>query len=107
MTRIVPSRHWDFEGEVDPVKGPKGDTAFLKDNYRFMQIGSIFRTPKARFSEKQIRDGAKKAGFAVEVTIDGPWWKVKAVGKLPRQAPVKPKQDFYLGAGKKYPDILL
>ena len=98
-----PDRHWSFEGETDPQKGPKGDTAFLKDNYKFMTTGSIFRTPRARFSHKQIHDGARKAGFVVDITEEGPWLKVKAIRKLPPATSSAPKKpSFYLGAGKVY-----
>ena len=105
MTRIVPNKHWAFEDEVDPIKGAKGDTQFLKDNYRFMETGSVFRTPKARFTEKQIRAGATKAGFVVRIDAEGPWWKVTAVGKIQRKAPAAQKPLVYLGAGKKYPRL--
>jgi hypothetical protein len=79
---IVPNRHWAFEDETDPIKGKKGDTDFLKENYKFSAIGSIFRTPKARFTPKQIRAGATKAGFNVQITEEGPWNKVLVIGKL-------------------------
>jgi hypothetical protein len=99
-----PDQEW-LETTLHPTKGPKGDTAFLYENYKFSTIGSIFRTPKARFTESQIRDGATKAGWAVRVDVEGLWHKVTVTGKLPRQVPAKPKQDFYLGAGKKYPPV--
>jgi hypothetical protein len=106
MAHIVPSRHWDFEDEVDPIKGPKGDTAFLRDNYKLMTTGSIFRTPAARFTHAQIHAGAKKAGFVVEINQEGPWLRVKVVGKLPKEPVAAKKQTEYFGAGKVYPDIL-
>lgn len=70
-----------FEDETDPHKGPKGDTAFLKDNYRMMSVGSSFRTVKARFSLKQIQAGAKRAGFVVRIDDESPWLKVTIIGK--------------------------
>ena len=99
--------------DVHPTKGPRGDTAFLKENYKYMTIGSIFRTPSARFSQAQIHAGAKKAGFIVEITTEGPWAKVKAIGKIgpkpptrnwpkitieasqPKPAPTKPELDIF------------
>ena len=100
------NRHWSFEGTTDALRGPKGDTAFLKDNYRLMgAIGGIFRTPKARFSRKQIHAGATKAGFIVRVDEDGLWNKVTVIGKIP-PAPRKPEKPMvYLGAGKNYPPL--
>lgn len=76
---------WDADDQVHPTKGPKGDTAFLKDNYKMMSIGGIFRTPKARFSHKQIHAGATKAGFIVDIQEEGPWLRVKITGKSPRK----------------------
>ena len=57
---------WD-DDRIDPMKGPKGDTAFLRDNYKFLGIGGVFRTVKARFSPAMIHAGAKRAGFIVEL----------------------------------------
>jgi|ERR1019366_2775758 hypothetical protein len=102
------TRHWHFEDETDPLKGPKGNTAFLKDNYKLMGIGGIFRTPKARFSHTQIHAGATEAGFTVRIDEEGPWLKVTVIGKLSLKTPTPKKQEFYTGAGKVYtqaPDI--
>ena len=98
---------WKFD-EIDPLKGPKGDTAFLKDNYKTMSINSSFRTPKARFTPRQIHAGATKARFIVRIDDETPWLKVTVTGKIPiksRQPPKTPKTpDFYLGASKVYPE---
>jgi|SRR5579863_2590221 len=105
----------DFkDDEVHPTKGPKGDTAFLKDNYKLMGIGCSFRTVKARFSPGQIQDAARKAGYEIEIIDETPWLKVKIVGKARPQSRSKPKSKpsdsedlkdpgFYTGAGKQYP----
>lgn len=97
------TREWDADDQIHATKGPKGDTAFLKDNYKTMSIGSIFRTPKARFTPKQIHAGAAKAGFLVRIDQEGPWNKVTVTGKLPATPPTPKKQDSYTGAGKVYP----
>jgi hypothetical protein len=99
------NRYWHFDGETDPIKGAKGDTAFLRDNYKTMSIGSIFRTPKARFTPKQIQAGAKKAGFVVRVDQEGPWLKVTVTRRLPSKPAAPKKQDSYTGAGKVYPSV--
>jgi hypothetical protein len=78
------SKGWQFEGETDPHKGPKGDTAFLKDNYKTMAIGGSFRTVKARFSVRQIHAGARKAGFVVQIDDESPWLKITVISRLPK-----------------------
>ena len=104
------SQEWGNDN-VDPLKGPKGDTAFLRSNYKFSTIGSIFRTPKKRFTPRHIHDGAKKAGFIVRVDDEAPWWKVTVTARIPPErkspSPAPPKQDFYHGAGKQYPPLEL
>jgi hypothetical protein len=99
---LVQNRHWHFDNETDPLKGPKESTAFLKGNYKLMGIGGIFRTPKARFTPKQIHAGAIEAGFTVRIDEEGPWLKVTVIGKLPLKTPTPKKQDSYTGAGKVY-----
>ena len=94
---------WDDDG-IDPLRGPRGDTAFLKENYRCMEIGGVFRTPSARFSHAKIHAGARKAGFIVEIVNEGPWAKVTVVGKLPPACLSLKKPKIYLGAGKEYPN---
>ena len=80
-------RDQDFQdGNTHPTKGPKGDTAFLRSNYKFMAVGGVFRTVKAQFPPATIHAEAEKAGWRVEVTEDGPWLKVKVVGKALRKA---------------------
>jgi hypothetical protein len=102
---MVNNAHFGFGKELHPTKGPKGDTAFLTENYKYLGIGGIFRTPKARFSPKQIHAGAKKAGAIVEIKEEGPWLRVKMTGKIP-PPPRKPaKPDFYFGAGQVYPKV--
>ena len=76
---------WD--DETHPTKGQKGDTAFLRDNYKFCTVGSIFRTPKARFTHDQIHAGAAKAGWVVRIDEDGPWLKVVVTGKTVATGP--------------------
>jgi hypothetical protein len=71
-------------------------------------IGGVFRTPSARFSPAQIHAGAKRAGFIVEITNEGPWAKVKVIGKIPparltRRSPEPP--NVYFGAGKDYSTV--
>jgi hypothetical protein len=79
------SRDQDFQGaSVDPLKGPKGDTDFLRLNYKLMAPGGVFRTVKAKFSPEKIHAEAEKAGWRVEVTEDGSWLKVTAMGKVGR-----------------------
>jgi hypothetical protein len=75
------ARECEKDTNVHATKGPKGDTAFLRGNYKIMGVGGIFRTPKARFSARLIQAGAKKAGFVVRITEEGPWWRVAIVGK--------------------------
>lgn len=94
----------DFEKAIDPLKGPKGDTAFLKSNYQTMSVGSFFRTVKAQFSPKQIKAGAKQAGFGVSIQSDGPWLKVTVTKRLP-SVPATKKSGIYAGAGKAYPRV--
>lgn len=76
---------WEDDTNVHATKGPKGDTQFLRQNYTLMGVGGIFRTPKARFSHKQIHAGATKAGFIVDIQEEGPWLRVKITGKAPRK----------------------
>jgi hypothetical protein len=71
---------------IDPLKGPKGDTAFLRLNYKFMAPGGVFRTPKAKFPPATIHAEAEKAGWRVKVTDEDPWLKVTVVGKALRKA---------------------
>ena len=97
------TREWDEDDQVHPTKGVKGNIVFLKDNYKTMGIGGIFRTPKARFSHAQIHAGAKKAGFTVRIDEEGPWYKVTVIGKLPLKTTLIKKPDSYTGAGKVYP----
>ena len=78
------SHDWEDDA-IDPLRGPKGDTAFLRSNYKFMAVGGVFRTPKAKFPPAAIHAEAAKAGWCVEVTEDGPWLKVKVVGKVPAE----------------------
>lgn len=77
MTRR--SAAWD-DDNIHPIKGPKGDTAFLRGNYKISTIGSVFRTPKAKFSPTTIHAEAEKAGWDVRVDEDGPWLKVVITG---------------------------
>ena len=97
------TREWDADDQIHATKGPKGDTAFLKENYKMMSIGGSFRTVKARFPPRLIRDGAKRAGFVVEIKDEDPWLKVTVIGKIPSKPPAPKKQDVYAGAGKVYP----
>lgn len=79
----MPRRNTDWEyDDVDPLEGPKGDTAFLRTNYKMMGIGSSFKTVKSRFSADLIKKEALKVGFVVDVKDETPWWKVTVVGKL-------------------------
>ena len=71
---------WDDDG-IHPAKGSKGDTAFLRDNYKFSTVGSVFRTPKARFPPATIHAEAAKAGWIVQITDEDPWLRVKVLGK--------------------------
>ncbi len=80
------SAAWDDDG-IHPAQGSKGDTAFLRDNYKFCTVGSVFRTPKARFTRGQIHAGAEKAGWAVRIDEDGPWLKVVVTGKMVAPGP--------------------
>ena len=90
---LIQNKDWCFEGETDPLKGPKGDTAFLKDNYRLLGPGGVFRTPKARFSPAQIHAGARKAGFIVQITEEGPWNKVTVLRRLSPAPKTKDQQQ--------------
>lgn len=72
---------------IDPLKGPKGDTAFLRSNYKFMTVGGVFRTVKAKFLPTTIHAEAEKAGWRVKVTDEDPWLKVTVVGKALRRNP--------------------
>jgi hypothetical protein len=87
---------------VDPLKGPKGDTAFLKSNYKLMAVGGVFRTPKARFTHAQVHAGAKDAGWVVGIREEGPWLRVQVIGKAPHPTQVNKGLSVYLGAGKSY-----
>jgi hypothetical protein len=96
-------RNTDWDGDrVDPIRGSNRPTEFFKSNFKMMGVGSIFRTPKAKFSPKTIHTEAKKAGFVVRVDQEGPWLKVTVTGKIPPQKPTPKKQDSYTGAGKVY-----
>ena len=77
---------WDDDG-IHPAKGSKGDKAFLRDNYKFSTVGSVFRTPKARFTHGQIHAGAEKAGWVVRIDEDGPWLKVVVTEKAVSHSP--------------------
>jgi hypothetical protein len=90
------------EDDVDPLNGPKGDTAFLQSNYKLMAVGGVFHTPKARFTQTQIRTGANKAGFAVKIKEEGPWLRVQVTGKAQRPAQTERGPAVYTGAGKVY-----
>jgi len=93
----------DFEDNgTDPLKGPKGDAAFLKSNYQTMSVGSFFRTVKAQFSPAQIKAGAKQAGFVVRIDDESPWLKVTVTKRLSLDKATK-KLGIYEGAGKAYP----
>ena len=70
------------DDEIDPARGPKGDTTFLRSNYKFMAVGGVFRTVKAQFPPATIHAEAEKAGWRVEVTEDGPWLRVKVLGRV-------------------------
>ena len=94
----------DFEKAVDPLKGLKGDTAFLKSNYQTMSVGSFFRTVKAQFSPAQIKAGAKQAGFEVRIDDESPWLRVTVTKRLP-SVPATKKSGIYAGAGKAYPKV--
>ena len=76
------TREWDADDRVHATKGPKGDTAFLKDNYKTMSVGNSFRTVKARFSPRQIHASAEKAGFVVRIDDLDPWLRVTIVRKM-------------------------
>ena len=100
------TKHFGFEPTPAAMKGPKGDTDFLRSNYKYMAVGSIFRTPRAKFSHAQVHAGAKRAGAIVEIVEEGPWLRVKMIGKIPparltRKSPDPP--NVYFGAGKEYP----
>ena len=75
------SAGWRDDG-FDPVKGSKGDTVFLRSNYKFMTVGGVFRTPKARFSPENIHAEAEKAGWIVDIEDEAPWLKVTVIGKV-------------------------
>lgn len=93
-----------LDDDLDPLKGPKGDTAFLKSNYQTMSVGSFFRTVKSQFSPKQIKAGAKQAGFEVSIRAEGPWLRVQVTKRLPPVTVAK-KSGLYAGAGKAYPRV--
>ena len=102
---------WD-DDKIDPLKGSKEDTAFLCENYKLMAVGSVFRTPKARFSPEKIHAEAGKAGFLVHIKDESPWLKVTTVGKIWKDRPLVKKQEAacpgsaaYQGAGKVYPEV--
>jgi hypothetical protein len=106
---------FEFDG-VEPLKGPKGDTAFLRSNYKFMAPGGSFRTVKARFSPAQIQAGAKQACWVVDIREEGPWLKVTATKRLPPEkvatgparravGSVAKQPEFYVGAGKTYSKV--
>ena len=79
------SHSHDFDDDkIDPLRGPKGDVIFLRSNYKMMETGGVFRTVKAKFPPATIHAEAEKAGWRVEITEDGPWLKVKVVGKVKR-----------------------
>jgi hypothetical protein len=99
---------FEFDG-VEPLKGPKGDTAFLRSNYKFMAPGGSFRTVKARFSPEKIHAEASKAGWAVDIREEGKWLRVQVTKRLPPEkvatgpGSVAKKPEFYVGARKEYP----
>ena len=96
-------RNQDLEDDnIDPLKGPKGDTAFLRSNYKFMAPGGSFRTVKAWFSPAQIQAEASKAGWAVDVREEGLWLRVTVTKRLPMEKVTK-NPGLYAGAGKAYP----
>jgi hypothetical protein len=80
------SHDWE-DDNVDPLRGSKGDTAFLRSNYKFMAVGGVFRTVKAKFLPATIHAEAEKAGWRVKVTNEDPWLKVTVVGKALRRNP--------------------
>ena len=82
------SLDWSDDDEVEPLKGSKMDTVFLRENYNLMGPGGIFRTPRARFSPAKIHAEAKKAGVTVRVDIEGPWHKVTVIGRIPKSKPI-------------------
>jgi hypothetical protein len=75
------TREWDADDRVDPLRGPKGDTQFFKENFKYSAVGSIFRTVKARFTPEKIHAEAKKAGWTVRIDDETPWLRVEVVGK--------------------------
>ncbi len=87
--RMTRDHDWD-DDNVHPTKGPKGDTAFLKENYRLLGPGGVFRTPKARFTPRQIRLGAEKAGFTVKIEDQFPWLRVTITGRIRSNANKSP-----------------
>jgi hypothetical protein len=107
---------WD-DDRIDPLKGSKGDTAFLRENYKLMAVGGVFRTPKARFSPEKIHAEAEKAGFLVHIKDESPWLKVTAIERISKERPKVKKQGAaeptplrggpaaYQGAGKTYPEV--
>ena len=74
------SHDFDDDG-IDPLRGPKEDTAFLRSNYKLMEAGGVFRTPKAKFPPATIHAEAAKAGWIVQITDEDPWLRVKVLGK--------------------------
>lgn len=77
------NQDWD-DDRLDPLRGTKGNTYFLKSNYKLMAVGSSFRTVKARFSPKLIHAEAAKAGVQVRIDDETPWLKVTVVRKAPK-----------------------
>ena len=75
------NRDWD-DDETDPLKGPKGDTAFLRSNHKLMAVGGVFRTPKAQFSPEKVHAEAEKAGWIVQIEDEAPWLKITVAGKV-------------------------
>jgi len=77
------NRDWDDDNN-HPTNGFKGDTTFLRSNYKLMEVGGVFRTVKAQFSPEKIHAEAEKAGWVGEITDESPWLKVKVMGKVRR-----------------------
>ena len=66
------------------VQAPQRPTEFFQANFKLSAVGSVFRTVKAQFSPKVIHAEAAKAGWVVDIQEEGPWLKVKVLGKVKR-----------------------
>jgi len=55
---------WKFEGEAHPTRGDKGDTAFLRDNYKFMGPGSILERPRPGLPQIRSAKAPKRPVFS-------------------------------------------